>query len=80
MAHWLALAGLVLNTVGAGLLLWYSPATRRFTKDGREAGTWVNNPTPEGLRGYRRQMLGFGFAIGSLIAGFFLQLLALLCP
>jgi hypothetical protein len=78
MARALGIVGLVLNMIGAGLLLWFPPATRRFTQDGRLVNAWVNNPTPEGLRGYRRQTRGFLLAIGLLVVGFFLQLLALL--
>lgn len=78
MTHCLAIAGLTLNTAGALLLLRFPPIFRTLTKDGREYAGWVNEPTPEGRRGYRFQYWGFRTAILLLALGFLLQLADLL--
>jgi hypothetical protein len=79
MAHPLGIAGLALSMVGAGLLLWFPPVVPAvFTKEGSQFLSWVNNPTPEGLRRYARQKWGSRLAIGTLVLGFLLQLIDLL--
>jgi hypothetical protein len=75
IAHPLAAAGLVLNMVGAALLLRYPPAAVTLLEDGAEVSTWV---MPATKRRHVLQKWGFRMAIVALLIGFGLQLIDLL--
>jgi hypothetical protein len=78
MTHWLSVAGLALNTVGALFLLKFPPAVTMYTQKGEPFMQWVSNPTPDGRRRYLLQTWGFRAAIAFFVLGFLLQLIDLL--
>jgi hypothetical protein len=77
MTHTLGTVGLLLNAVGALLLLWFPPAVTAFTADGREGVIFVNDVNPDAWVRYRRRRRGFRIAIAALVIGFVLQLIDL---
>jgi hypothetical protein len=70
----LSTLGLVLNTVGALLLVFFPPTMRRYTEAGQAVVDWVGPATPAGkLRARLQRPLSVsGFAL--LALGFALQL------
>jgi hypothetical protein len=72
--HW-AIAGLVLNIVGAALLLRFPPIVTISMEDGSEISTWV---LPATKRRHGLQRWGFRVAIAALAMGFAFQLVDLL--
>lgn len=86
MAHPFGVAGLVLNMIGAVLLIWFPPTDRANTPEGwgtSGGGTFSELPHStaenwEGLRAFRRHRSLFRVALVLLFIGFSLQLVDLL--
>jgi hypothetical protein len=76
--HPFGVAGLLLSTAGAFLLLKYPSLATLYTPLGEQVMTWVNNATPENRRRYLWQLWGYRSAVGALGFGFILQLIDLL--
>lgn len=70
----LTIIGLVLNTLGAILLVFFPPSVQRFTTDGAPEGSWIGNPTSWGrIRGrWQRTLSVSGLLL--LAIGFVLQI------
>ena len=66
--------GLVLNTAGAVLLVFFPPVLQRFTKDGAPEISWIGKPTPLGrFRGrWQRPLSIVGLLL--LALGFVVQI------
>jgi hypothetical protein len=73
MTHLLGIVGLVLNAIGAAMLLWFPPEVRRYTEQGALVITPVLIPLPENVPKYLRQKWGFRVAIACFVLGFILQ-------
>ncbi|HSS46602.1 MAG TPA: hypothetical protein VLL03_04205 [Burkholderiales bacterium] len=80
MVDILTLLGLVLNFVGALLLMFFRFPALDVTADGRSLGQWQNEPTPEerskNLRRYWRNEVATRAGLICLCVGFVFQLLA----
>lgn len=72
--------GLVLNSVGAGLLIAFTSPGLNVTETGEGLIGWTNSPTPEqraiNLRKYRMHKCGFKAGVVLLAVGYVFQLLA----
>ena len=79
-AQCLTVAGLLLNALGACLLVAFTSPGLDVTKTGENMAGWTNSPTPEqrdiNIRKYRRHACGFKAGVVLLVVGYVLQLLA----
>ena len=79
-AQCLSIAGLLINALGALLLIAFTSPGLDVTKTGESLFTWTNEPPPEQLaanrRKYRRHRAGFKAGVTLLLVGYVLQLVA----
>ena len=69
----LSFYGLVLNALGAAILVFFPNKINQYTKDGQQESTWLNNKTEANRKKYIFNTMLNWFGWGLLVFGFALQ-------